>query len=385
MANEDFINTYMEYTSLLESPDVYHKWTALSIISACIGRKVWVDLGYFKVFPNMFIVLVGPPGKCRKGAALNAGINLLTNIPNVNLSADSTTRESLIQVLDEINIDLEINGEIQKHSSLTIVSKELSVFLGTGNHDLLSFLTDLYDNPNIWTYKTKNKGTNAIKGVWLGMLAASTSTWLVGSIPLTAIGGGFTSRVLFIVADDVRHKEPYPILTQKELELRELLKTRLHEISMFKGRYILNDKALNAFTTWYNHNNIKIDDSRFAGYSERKHIHLLKVATLLAVSQGNIGFIDETNIKTALEYLNEIEPKMIEAFGSAGRSMLATDIEELLKAIKAAGKIERKQLLTITFREVHPNDFNLAIQSLIDMGLIKYHLTGGKVFYEFIG
>jgi len=114
----------------------------------------------------MYIVLVGPSGKCRKGTAMGFGMKFLREM-GIKMAAESTTREALCRDLKQSNdtkVDIS-TGDLQLHSSLTIYSQELTVFLGYNNQALMSDLTDWYDCRDAWTYRTKNQGTDDIVGV----------------------------------------------------------------------------------------------------------------------------------------------------------------------------------------------------------------------------
>ena len=361
----------MKYTSLLESPDSYHLWCAMSMVAAVTERKVWLDLGYFKYYPNLYICLVGPAGACRKTAAINTATNLIKHLPEVKVSANSTTRESLIKVMQESEGDFEHAGEHHLHSSITVVSTELAVFLGHGNNDLLAFLTDLFDAPDKWTYKTKHMGTDEIMGAWLNFLAATTPTWLVGAVPMEAIGGGFTSRVIFVVEEKVRFRNPFPVLTPELMEVRKDLQHDLEVMGNYKGPMTLSPEAMDFYTKWYIEGNTKIDDSRFHGYSERRHVHLLKVGMVVALAQDSPKVLELSHLKEALSMISAIEGRMVQAFGAAGRSPVAEDISTILKYVEAVGVISKKKLQRYTCRDVSPRAFSEVIQMLTDVGYLK--------------
>ena len=64
---------------------------------------------------------------------------------------------------------------------------------------MLVFLTDLFDCRELpWKYRTKGRGDNTIENLYLNLLAATTPDSLASSLPALAIGGGLTSRILFI-------------------------------------------------------------------------------------------------------------------------------------------------------------------------------------------
>ncbi|KKL23906.1 hypothetical protein LCGC14_2420760, partial [marine sediment metagenome] len=70
----NWIRAYMEYTLDTESPDTYHFWTALTMLGASTKRQVWLDMKMLgPVFPNFYVILVGPSG-ARKSAAAGIGV-----------------------------------------------------------------------------------------------------------------------------------------------------------------------------------------------------------------------------------------------------------------------------------------------------------------------
>jgi len=67
---------------------------------------------------------------------------------------------------------------------------------------MLVLLTDLFDCEELpWKYRTKHSGSNVIPSVFLNLVAATTPDALASALPSTAIGGGLTSRIMFIWAD----------------------------------------------------------------------------------------------------------------------------------------------------------------------------------------
>lgn len=383
---KNWLDTYIEYTAKAESPGSYHQWCGISVIAACLRRQTWVNMGHFEVYPNMYIVLVGPPG-CRKNSAINIATKLAFKLDDVKFSADATTREALIRAIAGSAATLELDGmkEPYVHSSLTIISKELSVFLGTNNTDLLSLLTDLYDCHDKWEYRTKNMGIDTIRGEWLNMLAGTTPTWLVGSVPMNAIGGGFTSRVIFVVENGPRHRNARPVLSQHEKNLRENLWSDLEQISMMKGEMTLTDDGEKWFINWYEKIAYRsTTDVRFDGYFERKHIHLLKTAMIISASFSNDRVITKEHLASALYIIEQLESKMVDAFGAAGRSIHAPDIDGVLRYVEENKTISREQLLKSVWRDISPKDIDVVIHTLIEMKQIEKYVSNGILYYKHV-
>ena len=74
------IENYLEKARLQEeSSDTYLLGSFLPVISACIGRKIWFKWGERKIYPNLFMLLVGKPGD-RKSSAVNLADSIAKNV-----------------------------------------------------------------------------------------------------------------------------------------------------------------------------------------------------------------------------------------------------------------------------------------------------------------
>ena len=375
----------MAYTHLLESPNSFHTWTAISTVAAALRRQVWIDFGYFKIYPNLYVVLVSPPGRCRKNIAIKAGTSLLEDFTDIKISSESITREALIKALKQAETPTEdTKGKIYLHSSLTVISEELSVFLGQANFGLMALLTDLFDCPDFWEYRTKLSGTDTLYNIWLNILGGSTPTWLSGSIPLSAIGGGLTSRVIFVVEENVRQRTTFLELTNYELELKEMLINDLAEISVMRGNFTIDSEGRKYYDYWYQNDNPAIVNERIAGYFERRHIHVLKVASIISACQTSNMVITKEHIEVAVALLTMIEPKMIDAFGAIGRSTLTPDVDQVLKVVMSLKKISKSALISTVWRDVDPRLMDAILSALASMGKVRVTSEKGEPFVELV-
>jgi len=159
----DWIDGFLRCTENTEPSRAYRLWTAVASIASVLQRKCRLDWGTLTFYPNMYVVLVGPPA-ARKGTAMSLAKPLLDEL-QIKMAAEAITREALIRELkNSTDTLITEGGKMYFHSSLTIWSQELTVFLGYQNHQLMSDLTDWYDCRNQWIYRTKNSGTDEIIG-----------------------------------------------------------------------------------------------------------------------------------------------------------------------------------------------------------------------------
>src|SRR6058998_1960543 len=56
-----WIDEFVEYTSHIDSPEIFRRWTAITTIAAVLEQKVWGWTTDY-VYPNMYTFLVGHPG-----------------------------------------------------------------------------------------------------------------------------------------------------------------------------------------------------------------------------------------------------------------------------------------------------------------------------------
>jgi hypothetical protein len=244
---DDWITEYLRYTDNTESAAIFHKWTGISVIAAALRRKTWFNFGRIQVFPNMYIVFVSEPGIARKTQAISFGEEILTEISGITLAADTTTVQALLDDLEEaMTSHLMPNGENFTHASLTISSGEFESFLGDkrDNARMLVILTDLFDcKKKPFKTRTRHSGSNEIPNPYLNLIAATTPESLANSLPSTAIGGGLTSRIIFIWAEGKRRKVDVP--EKPPSSIKDSLVKDLAVISRFQGVIISHRRAEN--------------------------------------------------------------------------------------------------------------------------------------------
>ena len=110
--------------------------------------------------------------------------------------------------------------------------------LREGDAVFLSNLTNWYDSREAWTRRTIVRGTEEIMGVCMNILGSTAPDWIPLMIPFSAIGGGFTSRIIFVVED----KKGKIIEDPNEIQVDEKLKADLvhdlEQISLLVGEFV---------------------------------------------------------------------------------------------------------------------------------------------------
>ncbi len=287
--------------------------------------------------------------------------------------AQKITTEALIQALEESK------GK-EKACYGIIVASELSVFLGADaiRSGIIPALTDLYDSPAKWQYHTRSRGREELTNVTLSMLAASTKDWLKTSIPASAIGGGFTSRIVFVIG-----KEPSKLVLFPSEQLQNpMLKTNLiadlEQMCLLGGAVQFTSGAKAVALEWYEREACEVHDEKVDGYFGRKHDTMFKLATVLSVSESNDLLVEEQHIKRALAMLEHNEKHLNTIMESVTSTPVGGDTEKVLTIIKKFRNVSHSDLLRKCWRYASAQELSEMIKTLteskeIDMFLDKHN------------
>lgn len=386
----DWIEGYKYYMHQCESPDLYLEWSAVSAIAASLQRRVWLQWGFNRYYPNFYILLVGPPGRTRKGTAM-APARLLLQKLGIPLAPDSITREQLIRKLssatDTVKGD---NGLPMTHSSLTIFSPEFCVFLNRKDERLMMDLTDWYDCGEKWSYETKNMGEDHVVGVYVNLLGATTPDLIQTSLPMDAIGSGLTSRIIFACASVRRFKQPediFPMTQEGQMIFKNLFKD-LQLIRRYQGAFKMSKAYYRRYVDWYKAmpEMPSFEPQRFSGYWSRRPVHLRKLSIVMSVSRNdNELILKGVDFDRAVELLERTEANMPFAFSSFGRDRTAAILPSIMATIQEHKEIKFSELLTIFLKDTNNWELDKIIATLKKTKWITVSVTTSDKIIKYKG
>ena len=378
----------MDYASFSEAPRHMHFWTAVSTIAGALRRKVWIDMAYFQWYPNFYIILVAPPGIVSKSTTAGIGMSLLKRVPDINFGPDVVTWQALVTGFAESTISFEYQGEYHAMSALTIESSEFGNLLNPQDKEMVDLLVSLWDGKQgAFEKKTKGSGCDVVENPWINLIACTTPAWIAGNFPEYMIGGGFTSRCIFVYADKKAQLVAYPSeLVPKDIkQTAQRLIEDLCQISMMAGPYELSNDALQWGRAWYeghyNEKHLHLDDERFGGYLARKQTHIHKLAMILAAAESSRLVITAEHLALANQMVTDLEPDMQFVFSKIGKSEDAVYAERLIwYVVKRQGC-----LYSEAYRFVHAHfpkmqDFEAVITGAVRSGYLKLQQRGAEMW-----
>ena len=373
-----WLENYIEMTRETESPDIFHLWCAISTIAGALGRKVWIDRGFYKLYPNLYVVLMGASAIVRKGTAIGIVEHLLREAaPDMNFIAQKITPEALIA-------SISTQYSKTKVSDAYIYAEELAVFLGATFKDanMIALLTKMYNSPTIMDYHTIARGKQTCNNICCNILAGTTPEWIKDALPSSAIAGGFTGRIIFVYQPYIDKKVPFPHVTEKEIKLEQELTYDLKIIHTLKGEYTLTQEATDWFEDWY----ITVfrpeeSDPLLQGYFGRKHDTLLKMAMIQAASQRNQLKVTEDDLEISLKMLNTNESKLSETMKLLMTTQVGSEVRRVRGIIARRGKISHSNLLRSVTHFANAQQVSEILKTLVDSEEIKEVVVDGKRYY----
>ena len=314
-----FVTDFVASLRGVETPTLFCVWSALWVLSTLSARLAYLDwLPDSPLFPNLFVFLVAPPGRCHKSTAAVYARKLLQGVSatvkgdtsddaflrymsEYNWATSKTTPDVIYELLKPqkqvlTGSDATINAD--KGSQIAICASELETFINKKKFTtgLVGTLTELYDCDSEIVIHSIRGGTLELRDVFITMIGAITTTGMKDSLPPEAYGEGFMSRVIVVYKEKTqrRFKKPvvfdgFPTVSDLRERLTFILRNRL-------GVYTISPEGDKWLSEWYerwrdyidddhNRNNEKMGENRY-------DVNLLRIAMLIAMSRyDNTGRI----------------------------------------------------------------------------------------------
>lgn len=366
----NWLDSYMEYTFDTEPSPLYHRWSGISIVASVMQRKCWTNNGGIMIYPNFYTVLVGP-SSARKGTAMKYATDMLkASDVFVNMAPKTTTREMMIKVLAAAVVQSSVEDDkILFHNSLTVHSTELTVFLGQKNFQFIQDLTDWWDCLDDWDYQTKASGTYSIHNIYVNLLGAITPELIQSALPMEAIVGGLTQRMILVYAPRKFKTVPAPLLPEK---LKIALIHDLAEIHAISGEFKVTPDFMEMYAGWYVQQDTEhpLMDRRFNGYTGRRQIFMWKIAMVCCICRTDSRVMDVCDFEKALEILTEVEKPMSNALNGVGASPLSSPLHGVIAALQYKRDMTKGELMAIFHNDVTSEE----LEEILHMLYIEGHI-----------
>lgn len=388
---DDWLRAFVEYASFGEAPLKMLFWTGVSTVAGALRRRTWIDQKYFQWLPNFYVILVAPPGIVSKSTTANIGMNLLRALPSIKFGPDVITWQALVTSLaksTESVPDPRNPGDFYPMSAVSFCSDELGNLLNPSDRDLVDALVTLWDGKQgAFRKETKTSGSDQIENPWVNIIGCTTPAWISGNFPEYMIGGGFTSRCVFIYAEKKRQLVPYvdQAVPKDFEEIREKLIHDLEIISTMFGAFEIAPDARAWGSKWYADHWANpppnLTGDQFGGYLARKQTHIHKLAMVLSASESDDLKITQKHLEKAAGMTSAIEQDMPKVFSRIGQTEITRGSFEIVHLVETYNGITQSALFKMLFRTLSYKDFVEALNGAVNSRQILCKQEGNEIRY----
>ena len=374
----DWVGAFESFTEYSGTPLRLRRWAGISCLAGALERKVWVHTAGSEFFPNLYVILISPPG-VGKSKIMNEVRRLWAGLDDHKLAAPNVSKASLV---DELNDALRTlvhpgkNPPTVEFHSLKVLASELGVFLPEFANDFMNTLTDLYDG---YPYRERKRMKNLIVDIQkpqINFLSGTTPSYLTALLPEGAWDQGFLSRTMMVYSGERRltslfaHEDTDP-------ELFKSLDRDLQQIANLYGELRFTPEAAEFIDEWHlGGQDPQPNHPKLQHYLTRRTGHLLKLSQVACVNLGNDLTIDVTHIQRAMDWLFDMEsaiPEIFKAMSSGGDSKVMDECWHMLFQFRARYNRGAPQALVVEFLTRRTPSHN--VERLIDLmekaGLIR--------------
>lgn len=383
---DNWIQGFIDYASFGEAPKHFYFWTAVSTIAGVLRRRCWIDERNFKWYSNFYIVLVAPPGIVSKSTTAGIGMDLLRNVTGVKFGPEIVTWQALATSFVNAAETFEYQGLHHTQSALTIESSEFGNLLNPQDTEMVDTLVTLWDGKSL-KKETKHSGNDAVVNPWINLIACTTPAWIAGNFPEYMIGGGLTSRMIFVYAEEKVKLVAYPhaqILPDDHLHTQARLLEDLETISVnCVGEYKLTAEAEAWGTAWYERHYKgerpkNLDEDRFGGYFARKQTHIHKLAMVLAAAQRDEMTITLDDLQVATTMVTDLEPDMAMVFSKIGKTDESFYADRLINFVHRHGQVPYTEVYRFVYSQFPSlRDFEGIFAGCLKAGFIELSQVDG--------
>lgn len=364
----------------VETPRSYLRWATYSAISAVVKKKIYIDKHFYKVYPNIYVMLVGPPG-ITKSYATDIAKQMVKSVNNTRIISGMNSIEGIIHTLSRPELD-ENGVPKNKNAEAFIVSNEFTNLM-IDNSQAFSVLTELYDAcyGDNWT-KTLKSGEFTLNHPYVTMITATNTAHFNDKLRQVDIEGGFMGRTMLIL-ESKRHRINSLIRKPKQIFDINVIKAELTRISKLKGEVKFADEETIQYFEEFDHDiKTKVKDDA-TGIYKRMPDSVLKVAMLDVVASGDELILTQPVLSRAIDTCNGIIRNIKSVTAGVGSAVNSQAIFKFMQElIQADGhKMSHAEMLRRNYAHFDTFELSKIVATLSEAGAIKVEVAGSSKNY----
>jgi Protein of unknown function (DUF3987) len=312
---QDWIEAFLEHSEGLPTPPLFRLWSAVGALASVLERRVWLPTARQVLFPNLFTLLVGPPGS-GKSVAIRPVRNALVRARVSNLAPTDMTKASLVDVFAGSQKKMLWEGQTTEYHPLSIVLSEFGTLVSAYDLELMSTINTAFDNEDISSQRRGHNDGKAIsiRNANLNILAGTQPGYLSELLPETAWSMGFAARLLMIYCPEAPRVDMFDAGEDGSAAFAALVRGLVGRARLV-GPFAISEEAKTLLRLWASAGMPPVPEhSRLAHYRSRRAQYVLKLSMLAAVARAPALHITAADAERARGWLLAAESAMPDIF-----------------------------------------------------------------------
>jgi len=369
---DDWLQEYLYFTSGHEIPTLYNQWTGILLIAAVLKQHVYLDMGTYKLYPNMFVIIIDEASAGKSHAVERFGLNLLVRADEKDASDNKLyiynqriTAAAMIKSMSELYKE---KGE----HCVTVIAEELGFFtdMSGDNMNISNVLIKTYDNGMLGS-ETIARSLDYIPNAQLNIMGGTTPDSLKDSVSKKFIEAGALSRMIFIHSEELSNPMPFPIPPKGNDIRKEYLADDLNDFKTLRGKFRWDAEAIEYYEKWYRKTWNNFEERKDKLLVKRMANKMLKIAMILSVARKHNLILELSDIIDAIKIRNESLNNYLYIDTKLTTSEFGTKVQSVLDIIKVNKKMKHSELMKKVYHWLQGKEFNSAIDTLVEADLIE--------------
>jgi len=377
----DWLEEYLYYTSGHEVPVLYNKWVGLGVIASCLKQNVYLDMRKsFRIYPNMFIVIVDVAGSGKSHAIENCGLDLLEHSDALEPNSDNRIYiyDQRISAAAMIKSMAKLYKDTGEHC-IAVFAEELGFFtnLSGENSNISHVLIKTYDNHKL-ANETIARSFEGTPNAQFNIIGGTTPKALKKSVSKEFIDDGVVSRLTFIHSEDIGEAKPFPTPPENNDTRKTYLAYDLNDFKKLRGGFKWTQEANDYYEKWYVQTRANYSERNDKVLFKRLSGKMLKIAMILSVARKHNLILELSDIIDAIKIRNEALDNYLYIDTKLTTSEFGTKVQSVLDIIKVNKKIGHSELMKKVYHWLQGKEFNSAINTLVEAELIEIKIIHTK-------
>jgi hypothetical protein len=167
-----FIEEFPDYCeTLTDAPRIYKEESAFDILSSIIGRRIYLQWGEDRIYPNIYKIYIGKSTAYRKSTMQKIQKKFVENIIGFDsLLANRFSYEGLIAYIEKQSHVISYFDEFANLYEILLKNYTLSPE---------AFLTEIFECPDLKREGALVSKNIVLKNVFINIIGATTESWFL--------------------------------------------------------------------------------------------------------------------------------------------------------------------------------------------------------------